>query len=1062
MTRRTKVDDLYELALPAQPAMSPDGRRIVYALRTADREADRNVWTLWQVDAAGGPARQLTQGPDDLSPTWSPDGTTIAFLRDKDIWLLPAEGGEPRPLTTTGAGAPVWSPDGAKIAYSAPVGPDEPDRPLVIDRLGHKADGTGLIGLKRNHIHIVDVATGMVKQVTSGDWHAGAPAWSPDGTRIAFCAGMDADADRTYRSAAYVMEIGGLPRLVGSGEGVCVTADWTADGTALLVVGTSTAAVGNARLLRVPLDGGDTVDLAESLDRNVMTGSSGYPGALPRSVGDAVYFCVRDRGYTHLYVVDGAEARPVVGGAGRLVSGVDIAGGHAAIVLATTGSYGEIAVVDLATGEVEVRTSHSPADVELFAYEDREFTTSEGVVVHGWLLRDPSRQGPLPLLLDIHGGPHNASNDIADAEHIYRQVLADRGWAVLLLNPRASDGYGEAFFTATIGGWGTEVEDFLGPLDQLVAEGVADPDRLAVCGYSYGGYMTAYLTSRDNRFTRAVAGGLVCDMTSFTGTSDGGHYFATKELGEATESPMSRVDDVRTPTLILHGGSDERCPVGQAEQWFHALYTRGVPTRMVLYPGASHLFIVDGRPSHRADYSTRIVDWVEQREPIRVEHWRRRLAELCRRHGVPGAALGILRGDESVQASFGVLDKNTGAAVADDSVFQIGSITKVWTTTMIMQLVDDGRLDLDAPVADVLPELRLSDPDVAKRVTLRHLVTHTSGIDGDHFVDTGRGDDCVQKYVDGLDQAAQVHPLGATMSYSNAGFVLAGRVIEQVTGQTWDAALRERLITALGLKRTVTLPEEAVPLGAAVGHEAAEGEELRPVKDFMLPRNLGPAGLITASAADVLAFARMHLDGGADLLSEASAAAMTEWQVDVPNRHTICDSWGLGWMLFDWDGHRIIGHDGNTRGQSAFLRIVPEFGLAITVLANGGNTGDLYRDLFGEMFAELAGITVPRPVEPPARPPTVDTAAVVGAYERAGNRVEIFQGDNGLRLRATVTGLLADVVPEPVVEYDLLPVTDTLFVYRPEGRVSWSAVVFYTLPTGESYLQSGVRSYPRT
>ncbi|QUQ65186.1 serine hydrolase [Kutzneria sp. CA-103260] len=1063
MTRRTKTDDLYEMAFPSQPEMSPDGRRIVYTLRTADREADRNLTSLWQVDTGGGEARQLTRGTADSSPAWSPDGTTIAFLRDGDIWLLPADGGEPRPVTTGGAGAPVWSPDGTRIAFATAVGPDEPERPLVIDRLGHKADGVGLIGLKRRHIHVLDVATGKIQQITSGDWHAGEPAWSPDGTRIAFRAEMDADADLTYRSAAYVVEIGGQPRMVGGGEGRCETVGWTTDGRALLVVGRTTMTVGNSRLLKVPLDGGETIDLAESLDRNVTPGVTGYPGALPQPVGDTVYFCARDRGYTHLYAVEDAKPRLVFGGAGNVVSGVDIAGGKAAIVLATPSAYAEIAVVGLASGDVEVRTSHGPTDVELFPYEEREFTVSDGTVVHGWLLRDPDRKGPLPLLLDIHGGPHNAYNATADPARIYRQVLAERGWAVLLLNPRASDGYGEAFLTAAIGAWGSsDAKDFLEPLDHLVAEGVADQDRLAVCGYSYGGYMTCYLTSRDSRFARAVAGGLVCDLTSMTGTSDAGHYLATQEFRGATDAnPLARVDDVRTPTLILHGGDDDRCPVGQAEQWFTALHTRGVPTQMVLYPDASHLFIVNGRPSHRVDYSNRIVDWVEQRQRVRTDHWRRRLAELCRKHHVPGAALGILRGDELAVASFGVLDKGTGAPVADDSVFQIGSVTKVWTTTLIMQLVEEGKLDLDAPVADVLPDLRLSDPGVAERVTLRHLLTHTSGIDGDHFVDTGRGDDCLEKYVDGLDQAAQVHPLGATMSYCNSGFVLAGRVIEQVTGQSWDAVLRARLIEPLGLKRTVTLPEEAIVLGAAVGHEAAAGQEPQPVKVFMLTRSLGPAGLITASAADLLAFARMHLDGGAGLLGEAATAAMTEWQVDVPNQHTTCQSWGLGWMRFDWGSHGIIGHDGSTRGQAAFLRIVPELDLAITLLTNGGNTADLFQDLFGELFAELAGIAVPAPVQPPARPPTVDADRHLGVYERAGARVEIFRGDNGLRIRFTATGLLADIVPEPVQEHDLLPVTDTLFVYRPEDKVSWSSLVFYTLPTGEPYVQIAVRSYPK-
>lgn len=177
-----------------------------------------------------------------------------------------------------------------------------------------------------------------------------------------------------------------------------------------------------------------------------------------------------------------------------------------------------------------------------------------------------------------------------------------------------------------------------------------------------------------------------------------------------------------------------------------------------------------------------------------------RLSELARAHRVPGAALGVLRvgpdgADELVQASHGVLSTNTGVDVTDDSLFQIGSITKVWTTTVVMQLVDEGLLDLDAPIVDVLPELRLADPQVARQVTMRHLLTHTSGIDGDVFTDTGRGDDCLERYVDQLAGVAQNHPLAATFSYCNSGFVLIGRVIEKLTGKTWDLAMRERLFT---------------------------------------------------------------------------------------------------------------------------------------------------------------------------------------------------------------------------------------------------------------------------
>ena len=181
--------------------------------------------------------------------------------------------------------------------------------------------------------------------------------------------------------------------------------------------------------------------------------------------------------------------------------------------------------------------------------------------MHGWLIRRPDAPSPAPLLLDIHGGPHNAWNGAADDWHLYHQELAARGCTVLLLNPRGSDGYGSDFYDAAIGAWGeADAKDFLEPLDQLVAEGVADPKRLAVTGYSYGGYMTCYLTSRDDRFAAAVAGGVVSDLVSMSGTSDSGHHLSELELGalwwDARDrydamSPLDRVEQVRTPTLDL-------------------------------------------------------------------------------------------------------------------------------------------------------------------------------------------------------------------------------------------------------------------------------------------------------------------------------------------------------------------------------------------------------------------------------------------------------------------------------------------------------------------------------
>ena len=307
---------------------------------------------------------------------------------------------------------------------------------------------------------------------------------------------------------------------------------------------------------------------------------------------------------------------------------------------------------------------------------------------------------------------------------------------------------------------------------------------------------------------------------------------------------------------------------------------------------------------------------------------RERLSNLIEQYSVPGATLGILHEGRATVVAAGVLSKATTVDVTPESLFQIGSITKVWTATLVMQLVDEGVLELDAPVREVLPSFAVADEVVSRTVTPRHLLTHTSGIDGDVFTDTGRGDECVQRYVDGLADVAQNHPLAATWSYCNAGFIVLGRIVEQLRGCTWDAALRTHLVTPLGLQHTVTLPEDALLHRTAVGHVSAPGEEPAPAATWTLPRSVGPAGLVTAAAGDVLTFADAHLrDGitaeGTRVLSTESAAAMTRHEADLPERRTLGDSIGLSWLRYGWSGERLIGHDGNTLGQAAFLADSP-------------------------------------------------------------------------------------------------------------------------------------------
>ncbi len=462
---------------------------------------------------------------------------------------------------------------------------------------------------------------------------------------------------------------------------------------------------------------------------------------------------------------------------------------------------------------------------------------------------------------------------------------------------------------------------------------------------------------------------------------------------------------------------------------------------------------------------------------IDATHWTRRLGELAAEHRVPGAGLAILRvgaaadgsADVLVEAVHGVLSTATGVEVTPDSAFQIGSIGKVWTATVLMQLVDEGLLDLDAPVRDVLPELTVADPDVSARVTVRHLLTHTSGIDGDVFTDTGRGDDCLEKYVASLGEVRQNHALGATFSYCNTGYSILGRVVEKVTGLTWDAAMSERLFRPLGLQHTTTLPEDTILGRAAVGHVGEPDEDPHPTPRWMLPRSLGPAGLISSTPRELVTFARMHLAGGVAtdgtrVLSEESVARMQEPQTTLPDEHTLGDAWGLGWILFGWDGARLVGHDGTTLGQNAFLRVLPGSDLAVGLLTNGGHTRDLFDALYREVFAEVAGIAVPPTLEPPAdgTAPPVDAARYVGVYERASVRTEVLEGeDGGLVLRTTDTAQLSGDDSDPVHEYPLVPVAPDLFAIRAPGTLTWVPVTYYELEDGSAYLHYGVRANPR-
>jgi CubicO group peptidase (beta-lactamase class C family) len=408
-----------------------------------------------------------------------------------------------------------------------------------------------------------------------------------------------------------------------------------------------------------------------------------------------------------------------------------------------------------------------------------------------------------------------------------------------------------------------------------------------------------------------------------------------------------------------------------------------------------------------------------------IETWLQdRLPALLAEHEVPGAAVGVSFGGEVIDHAAGVLSKATGVETTADSVFQIGSITKVWTTTLVMQLVDEGKVDLDKPVRDYLPDFVIADESAAATITVRQLLCHVSGFEGDIFNDTGKGDDAIEKYLATLAEVTQLFPPGEMFSYNNAGFAVLGRLIEVLRGKPYDAALREYLFTPLGLKHAATDPYEAILHRAAVGHiRPTPDAEPVPAPVWALTRSNASAGAMLAMRPrDLLAFAQLHLDSGtaADgkaVLSAASVKAMQEPQVKLPALGLMGDSWGLGWEIFDWEGTTVIGHDGGTIGQSAFLRIVPEHGLAVTVLTNGGDTIELYKTVIGHVVKELAGLDLPALPTPSATPVPIDADRFLGTYTCEVIDVTIRQDEDGkVWMDQTPKGIFAELggKPEPV------------------------------------------------
>lgn len=365
------------------------------------------------------------------------------------------------------------------------------------------------------------------------------------------------------------------------------------------------------------------------------------------------------------------------------------------------------------------------------------------------------------------------------------------------------------------------------------------------------------------------------------------------------------------------------------------------------------------------------------------------------RFRIPGAAIGVIYEGIEYTAGFGVTNVDHPLPVDADTLFQIGSTTKTVTGTVVMRLVEEGLLDLDTPLRAYLPDLRLASEDVAAHVTMRHLLTHTGGWEGDYFADFGPGDDALSRLVATLDQLPQLTPLGTVWAYNNAGFYLAGRVVEAVTGETYEAAVRRLVLHPLDMRRSFFFAADAITYRVAVGH-TIRGNEPVVARPWAIPRAHNPAGGLICGISDLLRYARFHLgDGratkGTRLLRPESMALM---QSPLAQAGNFADAVGVAWHIRDIEGTRVIEHGGGTFGQMAAFQLVPERGFAIALVANADSALALFREIVALAFERYLGLREHDPI--PLEAPADQLTAYVGRYVGTDIDLEIGRQDDRL------------------------------------------------------------------